>query len=120
MKLVLALMLVVSSLAIARHVSADEKFHRLRMAEIRSMLIGKVVTDEAHWADKFLEDGSMGGHQLGQPQTGSWKLTRNGGLCVVRKVKKPESECFEVWVNNDQVQYRRDGILLSEGVLRNE
>jgi hypothetical protein len=120
MKHALVLALVVSGLVMVRHVSADVKFHRLRVAEIRSTLTGKVVTDEAHWADKFLADGSMGGHQLGKPQTGSWRLTKNGELCVVRKVKKPESECFEVWANNDQVQYRRDGILLSEGILRNE
>ena len=115
-------MLVLSVLAITRHAYADEKFHRLHATEIRSILIGKVVTDEAHWADKFLADGSMGGHQLGETQTGSWKLSKSGDLCVVWKVKmKPsESDCFEVWVNHDQVQYRRDGILLSEGVLRNE
>lgn len=120
MKPLLALVLVLSGLAMAGHTFADEKFHRLRAAEIRATLIGKVVTDEAHWADKFLADGSIGGHQLGRPQTGTWKLSGNGEVCVVRKVKVPESECFEVWVNQDQVQFRRDGILLSEGVLRNE
>lgn len=120
MRLVPMLLLALSAMAIAGHAAADEQFHRMRAAEIRSTLIGKVVTDESHWADKFLEGGAMGGHQLGQPQTGTWKLSRNGKMCVVRKVKTPESDCFEIWVNHDQVQYRRDGILLSEGGLRNE
>jgi hypothetical protein len=120
MKLVLVTMLVVSGLTIAGHASAYDKFHHLLEAEFHSTLIGKVVTDESHWADKFLVDGSMGGHRLGQPQTGSWKQSENGELCVIRKVKKSESECFEVWINHDQVQYRHDGILISEGVLRNE
>jgi len=114
------MMLVASGLAIAGPASVDEKFHHVLAAEFRSTIIGKVVTDESHWADKFLADESMGGHRLGQPQTGSWKLSKDGELCVVRKVKKSESECFEVWINHDQVQYRRDGILRSEGVLRNE
>jgi hypothetical protein len=113
-------MLIVSTMATAGHACADDKYHRLKSAEVRSTLIGKVVTDESHWADKFLEGGAMGGHQLGQPQTGRWKLSRNGELCVVRKLKTPQSDCFEIWVNHDQVQYRRDGILISEGVLRNE
>ena len=120
MKLVLVMMLAISGMAIAGHVSADEKFHRLGAAEVRSTLIGKVVTDESHWADKFLEGGLMGGHQLGQLQTGYWKLSKNGELCVVRKVKTSETDCFEVWLNHDQVQYRREGILLSEGILKNE
>lgn len=115
-----ALLLVIAGLGTACHAWADEPFHRLRAAEVRSRLIGKVVTDEAHWADKFMENGAMGGHQLGEPQTGSWKLSRNGEMCVVRKVKTSESQCFEVWMNRDQVQYRLGTVLLAEGVLRNE
>jgi hypothetical protein len=91
MKLVLVMMSVVSGLAIAGHASEDDKVHRVLAAEFNSMLIGIVVTDEAHWADKFLADGSMGGHRLGQPQTGSWKLSKDGELCVARKVKRSES-----------------------------
>ena len=103
-------------------VNAAEKFHRMRAAEIRSVLVGKVVTDESHWADQFLADGKMSGHQLGQTQTGTWTLSKNGEICTVTKTRaKPlESSCFEIWISNDQIQYRRDDILLSEGVLRNK
>ncbi len=41
-------------------------------------------------------------------------------LCVVRKARKPVTECFEIWVFKDEVEYRRDGIILTSGVLRNE
>lgn len=101
-------------------VYADGKFHRLKAADVRSTLVGKIVTDEAHWADQFLEDGTMGGHRLGQSQTGTWKLARNGEICVVRKVKVSESDCFEVWLNQDLVQFRHGSIVITEGVLRNE
>lgn len=101
---------------------AAEKFHRMQAAEIRSVLIGKFITDESHWADHYLADGRMGGHQLGQAQTGTWTLSKSGEVCTVTKTKtKPsETSCFEVWLSGDQVQYRNGDILLSEGVLRNE
>lgn len=120
MRLALVAMLALPVMMTASHVYAAGKFHHLKAVEVRSTLIGKVVTDESHWADKFLEDGTMGGHQLGQPQTGTWKLSRNGEVCVVRKVKVPESDCFEVWANQDQVQFRHGSIVITEGVLRNE
>lgn len=99
---------------------AAEAFHRLRAAEIRSIVLGKTITDEAHWADKFLEGGVLSGHQLGHAQTGSWKLSKRGEVCVVRKVATVESDCFEIWLNRNQVQYRSGGILLTEGVLKDE
>ena len=120
MKLAPLVMLGVSVLAIAVPSIAEEKFHRMRAAEIRSTLVGKVVTDESHWADQFLADGAMGGHQLGQAQTGSWKLSKDGEICMVmkKKKKKPESNCFEIWLREDQVEYRRDGVTVSEAWLR--
>ena len=113
-------MLTLSFLGIAENIYANDKFHRLNAIEIRTTLIGKTVTDEYHWADKFMPDGSMSGHQLGEAQTGAWKLLNDGKLCVVRRVKTTESDCFYVWLNHDQVQFRNGGILLSEGVLKNE
>lgn len=109
-------------LTITAPTHAAEKFHRMRAAEIRSVLVSKFVTDESHWADQFLADGKMGGHQLGQAQTGTWTLSKSGEVCTVTKTKtkSPESSCFEIWLSGDQVQYRNGDILLSEGVLRNE
>ena len=101
-------------------VCAADKFHRLKLAEIRSIVIGKTITDEAHWADKFLDGGILGGHRLGRTQTGSWELSESGEVCVMRKVSTVESDCFEIWLNRNQVQYRNGSILLSEGVLRDE
>lgn len=116
------MLLGLSALANLTPINAAEKFHRLKSTEIRSTLIGKIVTDESHWADQFLADGKMGGHQLGQAQTGTWTLSKSGEVCTITKTKTkpPESSCFEVWLSGDQVQYRTNDIVLSEGVLRNE
>lgn len=116
------MVLSLATMMITAPAHAAEKFHRMRAAEIRSVLVGKFVTDESHWADQFLADGKMGGHQLGQAQTGTWTLSKNGEICIVTKTKTkpPESSCFEVWLSGDQVQYRNGDILLSEAVLRNE
>lgn len=116
------MLLGLAALVMTTQSSAAEKFHRMKAAEIRSVLVGKFVTDDSHWADQFLADGKMGGHQLGQAQTGTWTLSKSGEVCTVTKTRtKPsESSCFEIWLSGDQVQYRNGDILLSEGVLRNE
>jgi hypothetical protein len=36
----------------------------------------------------------------------------------MRKARKPVEECFEIWHSQDQIEYRRDGIALTTGVLR--
>ena len=112
------------SLAFVTDACAEGKFQRLKAAEIKTVLIGKTITDEYHWADVFNADGSLGGHQLGEVQTGSWKLNMSGQICVVRatshKPKDDEPNCVEIWMRGNEVQYRRGSIVLSEGILKNE
>jgi hypothetical protein len=114
--------LAVLSLASVADVSAEDKFHRLKVSEIKAVVIGKSVTDEYHWEDTFIADGSLSGHQLGNAQTGSWKLNKSGEICVVRatshKPKDDEPDCVEIWMRGNEVQYRRGGIVLSEGILK--
>jgi hypothetical protein len=100
-------------------VFAADKFRRLGSAEIRARIVGKVVTDESHWSDRFEPDGTLRAVELGVPKPGTWKLEGNE-MCAVRKAKKAVTECFEIWVSGDEVEYRRDGITLTTGVLSNE
>lgn len=98
---------------------AADQFKRLSAAEIRAKIVGKVVTDGSHWSDRFEPDGTLRAVDLGVSKPGNWKLQGNE-MCVVRKARKPVTECFEIWVFKDGVEYRRDGITLTSGMLRIE
>lgn len=88
-------------------------------AQTRARIVGKVVTDESHWSDRFEPHGTLRAMELGVPKPGTWKLEGNE-ICVVRKAKKTATECFEIWTSGDEVEYRRDGITLTTGFLRHE
>lgn len=98
---------------------AADQFKRLNAAEIHARIVGKVITDESHWSDRFEPNGTLRAVDLGVVKPGTWKL-QGDEICVVRKARKPVTECFEIWVFKDEVEYRRDGITLTSGVLRNE
>jgi hypothetical protein len=100
-------------------VFAADKFRRLGSAEIRARIVGKVVTDEGHWSDRFGSGGTLNAMELGQRKLGTWKLQGNE-MCVTRKAREPVEECFEIWQSQDQIEYRRDGIALTTGILRKE
>jgi len=94
-------------------------FMRLNAAEIKARIIGKVVTDKAHWSDRYDPGGTLRAVDLGVSKPGTWKL-EGSEMCVVRKAKKAVSECFEIWASGNEIEYRRYGITLTTGVLSNE
>ncbi len=98
---------------------AADRFKRLNAAEIRQKIVGNVVTDESHWSDRFESSGTLDAMELGQRKLGTWKL-QGTEMCVTRKARKPVEECFEIWISKDNIEYRRDGITLTTGVLRHE
>lgn len=115
------LFIILLGLIMSLPVSAGTtRFHRLSKLELQNILVGHSVTDEAHWADTFLPEGQLAGHQLGNSQHGSWHINWDGDLCVTRIVRQSESDCFQVWLRDDQVEYRQGKIVLTEGVLRPE
>ena len=99
-------------------ISHGEAFKRLSAKEVRARMVGKVITDEAHWSDQLMPDGSLKSFDMGRAKAGSWKLDGNE-LCLTRKERKGTTvDCFEVWMSKDQVELRRDGVTVVEGVLR--
>jgi hypothetical protein len=123
-KKVLLIILSLLSLAAIGNACAEDKFRRLKTAEIKALIVGKIITDDYHWTDVFNADGTVGGHQLGEAQTGSWKLNKSGQICAVRttshKPKGIEPDCVEIWVRGNEVQYRQGSIVLSEGILKSK
>lgn len=53
---------------------AKGAFKRLSAAEIKKGLVGKVVTDDAHWSDNFKADGTLESIMLMMTETidASW------------------------------------------------
>lgn len=93
--------------------------HRLWAKGIHATLVGKTVTDDAHWADRFLPDGVLDSHELGEPRRGTWVIERDE-LCITRKAKHPVKECFEIWARGIEVEYRRDGVVVVTGLIRDQ
>jgi hypothetical protein len=100
---------------------AATTFTRLSAREIRAKIVGKVVTDDAHWSQHFRPDGTLQSIVLSQLKQGTWKINGNT-LCLTLKMRKQETttECYEVWLWKDQVEYRRDGVTVEAGFVRKE
>lgn len=115
MRVCLAASLVTCCAALA----AGPGFQRLSAAGIRAALIGKTVTDDAHWADRFRPDGILDSHELGESRLGAWGI-EHGELCITRKAKRAVKECFEIWARDGAVEYRRDGVSVMTGMIRDD
>ncbi|HSW84354.1 MAG TPA: hypothetical protein VLH12_12805 [Usitatibacter sp.] len=106
------------SLLLAPAISHGDAFKRLSPKEVRARMVGKVITDEAHWSDRLMPDGTLESFDMGHAKAGSWKLDGDV-LCLTRKERRgTTTDCFEVWLAKDQVELRRDGVTVVEGVLR--
>ena len=92
-------------------------FRQLSGTEIQKKVIGMMISDEAHWSDRLYPDGSLKSYDLGRLKPGSWVL-QGSELCLTRTGKRKETDCFEIWTTHDVVQYRRDGVMVLEGYLR--
>ena len=100
---------------------AQDRLRQLDAAQIKALVIGKAVTDDAHWSDHFYRDGSMKFIELGETKRGTWTL-QDKTLCIARPLKRgrTETECNEIWKSGDRIVYRRDGVTISEGVLKDQ
>src|SRR5690349_2818879 len=79
--------------------------HRLKEKEIRANVVGKVVTDETHWSDYYLKDGTVKMLSMGTEEAGKW-LIKKDELCIS---SKSTNECYEVWQSGNQVELRLEG-----------
>src|SRR5215510_12765437 len=102
--LVLGLVLTVT------YAQAAEQFQRLSAREIRAQIIGKIVTDEAHWSQHFYPNGTLHSIVVSQLRQGTWKIT-GYTLCLILKTRKQDTttECYEVWRWKDHIEYRDNG-----------
>lgn len=90
--------------ALAAGPAFSEAFKRLSAREIREQLVGRQVTDDVHWFDRYNNDGSIVRIDLGKATPGHWHISGDL-LCV----DGPTAGCYEIWVSGADVQFRVDG-----------
>ena len=110
-----ALALLAASVVCAGAGAAE--FKRLSSVHIQRLLAQRVITDDAHGSDRSDPDGELQSIELGQANTGKWRVAGNE-LCTVRSAQKPVEECFEVWTRDDDIELRRDGVAEIAALLR--
>jgi len=103
------LLIVLTVVSQSDRVLAGEKpFAHLSGREIRLKVIGKVVTDGAHWSDYFEKNGVLVSWSIGRKHTGKWEI-RGDELCVMEAAGESPT-CYEVWMKGDEISLRLQGI----------
>jgi hypothetical protein len=108
---------IAAGLIAIRTAEAADNFRKLSDNEIRSKLAGMEITDDVHWAEQYMRDGSFKGFDMGRATKGTWHA-QNGELCIDNGT--PDSGCREVWISGNKIQFREaDGFAL-EGMLQKQ
>jgi len=113
-----AIAAIVGVLTFGPPVDAAEKFQKLSGPQIRTRLVGMEITDEAHWADVFVANGTLTSYSMGRKNSGKWHV-QNDELCIDRG--NEDGGCYQVWLSGKKVELRRAGSSLPlEGVLQKQ
>src|SRR5258708_3325279 len=91
-------------MAPAAGLRAEESFAMLDAKQIRAKVVGKDVTDGAHWSMFLRPDGTLVSAESGGSSTGSWKI-QSDKLCVSLPDRK-ELQCHEVWMSGANIKMR--------------
>lgn len=103
---------------ISSPVAAEQTgFKLLNGAQIRAALSNKYVTDDAHWLHHYLPDGRLVHIEKGRENRGWWAV-RNNQLCVMLSKDTQERECFDVYRQGNDVEYRDKGQPVAAGSIR--
>src|SRR5882757_6956396 len=72
--------------------------------EIRARVVGKDITDGAHWVNYLRPDGVLLSSESGSKWTGAWKI-QNNKLCM--SIPSLEGlNCNEVWMSGTNLRMR--------------
>src|SRR6516165_1995137 len=109
-------LIVTLSTSVGWSATAQEKFHKLKGAQIRAKFSGKELTDQVHWYDFYDRNGTVVSSSMGRKRQGKWWVERDQ-LCT--DVDEDSSvRCYDVLVSGNNVQLRGDGVLPLDAVLR--
>ena len=93
-------------LSIEGEAVAAENFKKLSGDQIRARFAGMQVTDEVHWRDVYVRDGSLRSYSMGSERLGNW-FTRKDEFCV--DLPEPDAGCFEVGLSGRRVAMKSTG-----------
>ena len=97
-----------------------DPFHHLSAQEIRATIIGNVITDDTHWSQHFRPDGTLHSIALSRLRQGTWTIDGNTLCRTLTRRGKATTTCSEVWMWQDRVEYREQGVTVMEGFVRKE
>jgi hypothetical protein len=105
------------SFGIAHEACAQETaFLRLKAADIRKTFSGQEFSDQVHWSERYISDGTVEGSSMGRRFTKRWVITHDQ-ICVT---DNEGEDCREVWKDGSTIELRRwsDDDLAKTGVIR--
>jgi hypothetical protein len=113
-KIIAATTMASASVTVGAH--ADEKSQKLSGSQIRTKFTGMQLTDEVHFRDVYVRDGTLRSYSDGKGKVGKWSV-RKDELCVY--FNEPDDGCYEVWLSKDRIEMKPSGLGLSiEGILQ--
>jgi len=100
----LTLTILLPAAAFGSKARAQEMFKLLGEKEIRARVVGKDITDGAHWVNYLRPDGVLRSSESGSKWTGTWKI-QNNKLCMSNpNLESPN--CKEVWMSGTNIRMR--------------
>ena len=94
--------------------TAADNFRRLKAAEIKAKIAGMEITDEVHFVEQYMRDGTLKSFQMGRPTTSNWWV-ENDHLCTGRD--KSDAACNEIWISGNKLQIRPPGTTYSRDAI---
>ena len=84
---------------------AEEGFKRLSGKQIRQTFVGRIFSDEVHFADHYLADGKIQSESMGTKKTYSWRIEEER-LCIT---ESQSDVCYFVWKKINEIRMLPDG-----------
>lgn len=93
-----------------------EDWRTLEGPAIRRAFSEREYGDGAHYAHRFLRDGSLEGTEMGRTVQGRWRV-EGKQLCTDRTEPRTSKQCFEVERSGDEVRLLSNGYAVFNGRL---
>ena len=96
---------------------AADAFRKLGDAEIKAKIAGMEITDDIHWTEQYMRDGSFKSWFMSRQLKGKWRA-EGGQLCIDDGT--PDAGCKEVWLSGMKVEFRFEAGRVLEGMLQKQ
>jgi len=112
-----AMVAALGVVALQPNAAAEQKFQKLRGAQIQAKFPGMELTDEAHWGEVFERNGTLTITSMGHKSAGKWRIQKDQ-LCLDTG-NEPDGGCYEVWASGKNIELRnRESSVPLEAVLQ--